>query len=118
MLVNYLPLAILIIIATVLSILVVVIGSIFGPKRTTKVKQETYESGMTPYGEGTRKMPVRFWLVAVLFILFDLEIVFVFPWAVVFRELGMAGLLSMFFFLTILTVGLVYEWKKGALDWD
>lgn len=77
-----------------------------------------YESGMSPYGEGTRRMPVRFYLIAVLFILFDIEVVFFLPWAVVFRQLTWFGLAEMAIFITILLVGYFYAWKKGALEWE
>jgi len=73
---------------------------------------------MTPIGPGTRRMPVRFYLVAVLFILFDIEVVFFYPWAVVYRQLGLFGLIEMLIFILILLVGYVYAWKKGALEWE
>jgi NADH-quinone oxidoreductase subunit A len=73
---------------------------------------------MTPIGPGTRRLPVRFYLVAVLFILFDIEVVFFYPWAVVFRQLGLFGLIEMLIFILILLVGYVYAWKKGALEWE
>jgi NADH-quinone oxidoreductase subunit A len=73
---------------------------------------------MTPIGPGTRRIPVRFYLIAVLFILFDIEIVFFFPWAVVFRQLGLFGLVEMLIFISILLVGYFYAWKKGALEWE
>ncbi len=76
------------------------------------------KSGLTPIGPGTRRMPVRFYLVAVLFILFDIEVIFFFPWAVVFRQLGLFGLIEMLIFILILLVGYIYAWKKGALEWD
>jgi NADH-quinone oxidoreductase subunit A len=77
-----------------------------------------YESGMVPIGEGTRRMPIRFYLIAVLFILFDIEVVFFLPWAIVFRQLGLFGLIEMVIFIVILLVGYVYAWKKGALEWE
>ncbi|MCL5429686.1 MAG: NADH-quinone oxidoreductase subunit A [Chloroflexi bacterium] len=118
MLQDYLPIAILIALSTAFAILVVVIGHLFGPKRPTTRKAAPYESGMKPIGPGTRRMPVRFYLVAVLFILFDIEVVFFLPWAVAFRQLGVFGLVEMFIFILILLVGYVYAWKKGALEWD
>ena len=118
MLQDYLPIAILIALSTIFAILVVVIGHLFGPRRPTPRKTAPYESGMQPIGPGTRRMPVRFYLIAVLFILFDIEVVFFLPWAVVFRQLGVFGLVEMFIFIVILLVGYVYAWKKGALDWD
>ncbi|MEY3150288.1 MAG: hypothetical protein RL635_5 [Chloroflexota bacterium] len=77
-----------------------------------------YESGMTPIGAAVRRVPVRYYLVAVLFILFDIEVVFFLPWAVVLRKLGMFGLLEMLVFVAILLVGYVYVWKRGALEWE
>src|SRR3989304_625930 len=118
MLQDYLPIAILIALSTAFAILVVVIGHLFGPKRPTARKAAPYESGMKPIGPGTRRMPVRFYLIAVLFILFDIEVVFFLPWAVVFRKLGLFGLIEMIIFIAILLVGYVYAWKKGALEWE
>jgi NADH-quinone oxidoreductase subunit A len=93
-------------------------GGLFGPKKESKAKSMPYESGMNPYGEGTRRMPVRFYLIAVLFILFDIEVIFFLPWAVTFRQLGWFGLVEMIIFILILLVGYVYAWKKGALEWE
>jgi NADH-quinone oxidoreductase subunit A len=118
MLLEYLPILILFILATLLAGLVVIIGHAFGPRRPTRHKAQPYESGMVPIGPGTRRLPVRFYLVAVLFILFDIEVVFFFPWAVVFRQLGLFGLVEMLIFILILTVGYIYAWKKGALEWE
>ncbi len=117
MLNEYLPIVILVILAVGLAILVVVIGHAFGPRRPTSRKSLPYESGMRPIGPGTRRMPVRFYLVAILFILFDIEVVFFLPWAVVFKQLKVFGLVEMFLFILILLVGYVYAWKKGALEW-
>lgn len=118
MLQDYLPIAILLIISTGLAVLIVVLGFLAGPKRPSARKETPYESGMLPIGPGTRRMPVRFYLIAVLFILFDIEVVFFLPWAVVFRQLGVFGLIEMFIFILILLVGYVYAWKKGALEWE
>ncbi len=115
---EYLPLLVLIALATGLAILVVVLGTIFGPHRPTARKSQPYESGMTPYGPGTRRMSVRYYLVAVLFILFDIEVVFFLPWAVVFKKLGLFGFFEMLVFIGILLVGYLYAWKKGALEWE
>lgn len=114
----YLPIAILLILSTALAILVVALGHLMGPRRPTQRKLQPYESGMTPIGPGTRRMPVHFYLIAVLFILFDIEVIFFFPWAVVFRSLGVFGLVEMLIFLAVLLVGYVYAWKKGALEWE
>lgn len=118
MLLEYVAIAVLILLATGVAIIAIVLGGLFGPRRSTERKAMPYESGMTPIGPGTRRMPVRFYLVAVLFILFDIEVIFLLPWAVVFRQLGLFGLLEMLVFIVILLVGYIYSWKKGALEWE
>ena len=123
MLQDFLPIAVIIILAIGLGFLVVLLGNLFGPRRKTLRKGMPYESGMKPYGEAIRRIPVKFYLVAVLFILFDIELVFFIPWAVVFRSfvkenLGGFLLIEMAVFLIILLVGYVYAWKKGALEWE
>lgn len=118
MLTDYLPIAILIAIATALALLVIVIGHAFGPRRPTKRKGEPYESGMRAIGPAVRRMPVRFYLTAVLFILFDIEVVFFLPWAVVFRELGAFVFVQMLIFAGVLLIGFAWAWKKGALEWE
>jgi NADH-quinone oxidoreductase subunit A len=116
--IEYWPIIILIILATGLAILVVGLGHLFGPRRPTPRKAAPYESGMRPFGPGTRRMPIAFYLVAVLFILFDIEVVFFLPWAVVFRQLGLFGLVEIFIFIVILIAGYIYAWKVGALEWE
>lgn len=116
--IQYLPIAILLILAILLAFLMVAIGHLFGPRRPTARKSLPYESGMVPFGPGTRRMPVRFYMVAVLFILFDIEVVFFLPWAIVFRQLGLFGLIEMLIFVLILVVGYVYAWRTGALEWE
>lgn len=118
MLLEYLAIAVLIVLATLVALIAIGMGELFGPKKKTERKAQPYESGMTPYGPGTRRMPVRFYLIAVLFILFDIEVVFFLPWAIVFRQLGLFGLIEMVVFIVILLVGYVYAWKKGALEWE
>ncbi len=118
MLFEYLAIALLIALSTVVGLIAIGLGELFGPKRKSKVKNEPYESGMPVIGVGTRRMPVRFYLIAVLFILFDIEVVFFLPWAVVFRQLKIFGLIEMAIFIIILLVGYVYAWKKGALEWE
>ena len=118
MLFEYLAIALLIALSTVIGLIAIGLGELFGPKRKSKVKNEPYESGMPVIGAGTRRMPVRFYLIAVLFILFDIEVVFFLPWAVVFRQLKIFGLIEMAVFIIILLVGYVYAWKKGALEWE
>lgn len=117
MLADYLPIAILIFMATAVAFLVVGLGHLFGPQRESRRKAEPYESGMRPIGPGRRQVEVHFYLVAVLFILFDIEVVFLLPWAITLRQLGLFGILEMAIFIAILLVGYVYAWRKGALEW-
>ncbi len=123
MLAPFIPIAVIIILAVVFGFLIVGVGHLFGPRRKTERKLMPYESGMTPIGPGTRRVPVRFYLVAVLFILFDIEIIFIIPWAVVLRQFvkanaGITLLIEMVIFILILMIGLIYAWKKGALEWE
>ena len=115
---DYLPILVLLLVATGLAVAMVVLGQILGPRRQTKAKSIPYESGMTPIGSAVRRMPVRFYLIAVLFVLFDIEVIFLLPWAVVLKQLGVFGLIEMLVFVFILLVGYVYVWKKGALEWE
>lgn len=114
----YIPIAVLLIFSTGIAVIVVVLGHLFGPQRPTARKLAPYESGMRPIGPAMRRMPVRFYLVAVLFILFDIEVIFFLPWAVTFRSLGVFGFIEMLVFIGILLVGYVWVWKKGALNWE
>ena len=118
MAIEYIPIMIITGLAAFVGVFVVIAGHALGPRRPTKEKGQAYESGMVPYGEGARRIPIRYYLVAVLFILFDIELVFFIPWAVVFRRLGIWGLIEMFVFIAVLVVGYIYAWKKGALEWD
>ena len=118
MLDQYFPIAVLVILAIAVALIAVGLGVLFGPRRPTARKSQPYESGMNPYGPGTRRMSVRYYLIGVLFILFDVEVIFFFPWAVVFRSLGVPGLIEMAVFVVILEVAFVYAWKKGALEWE
>jgi len=118
MLLEYAAIAAFIIVTAAIGFIAIGLGMLFGPKRPTSRKAMPYESGMNPIGPGTRRMPVRFYLVAVLFILFDIEVVFFLPWAIVFRQLGLFGLGEMLIFIAILLVGYFYAWKKGALEWE
>jgi len=118
MLTDYYPIAVFIAVVTFLGIIVITLGHLFGPRRPTKIKSAPYESGMTPIGPGTRQMPVRFYIMAMLFIIFDIEVIFLFPWAVIFKELGVFGLIEVIIFILLLLVGFIYVWKKGALEWE
>lgn len=115
---EYIPIFILLALSIAVGIIVLLLGRYIGPHRPTKKKGEPYESGMIPYGPGTRQMPVRFYLVAVLFILFDVEVIFFLPWAVTFQKLGLFAVIEMFVFVAILMTGFVYLWKKGAMEWE
>ena len=115
---DYLPIAILLGVSIGLAIAMVTLGQIFGPRKDTPAKLMPYESGMIPIGTAVRRMPVRYYLIAVLFVLFDIEVIFLLPYAVVLRKLGLFGLIEMLVFVMILLVGYVYVWKKGALEWE
>ena len=120
---EYIAIALMVVLSTVVALIAIGLGTIFGPKKHSEAKAMPYESGMNPYGEGTRRMPIRFYLVAVLFILFDIEVVFFLPWAIVLRDFAKVGLgwfilIEMVIFILILLVGYVYAWKKGALEWE
>ena len=112
------PVGALLIIAIILALIIANISRVFGPHKPTYRKMVPYESGMKPIGPAVRRLPVKFYLVAVLFIIFDIEVIFFLPWAVTMRELGAYGLLVMGVFTLILIVGFVYEWKKGGLEWE
>ncbi len=115
---EYIPIFILLALSIAVGIIVLLLGRYIGPHRPTAKKGEPYESGMIPYGPGTRQMPVRFYLVAVLFILFDVEVIFFLPWAVTFQKLGLFAVIEMIIFVAILMTGFVYLWKKGAMEWE
>lgn len=117
MAIDYLPLLILLIVASGLAAVAIILPSVLGPKRDNDQKLEPYESGMIPFSDAQRRFPVKYYLVAMLFILFDIEVIFLYPWAVVLRDLRVFALIPMSFFLIILVFGLIYEWKKGALEW-
>jgi len=95
-----------------------VLASCLGPKKPSPVKQEPFECGEAPFARPGGRFPVKFYLVAMLFILFDVELVFLFPWAVVFRELGWFGLFEMLLFLAVVVLGFLYAWRQGALEWE
>lgn len=101
-----------------LSILLILLSFMRGPRKPNAAKLSAYECGFEAFSDARLKFDVRFYLVAILFIIFDLEIAFLFPWAVSLKDIGLFGFFSMMFFLTILTVGFIYEWRKGALEWE
>jgi len=115
---DYLTIIIFLVIALVLSVGFILINFILSPKKPDPEKLSAYECGFEPFDDSRMEFDVRFYLVAILFIIFDLEIAFLFPWAISLGNIGLLGFCSMMFFLFILTIGFVYEWKKGALDWE
>jgi len=118
MLENYLPILVFIIIGLLLGVVPIAIGYLVGPTKPYGEKLSPYECGFEAFEDSRMKFDVRFYLVAILFILFDLEIAFLFPWAVVLEEIGVFGFTAMAVFLGILVIGFIYEWKKGALEWE
>ena len=118
MLANYLPVLIFLVIAGGLGVILIALGFLLGPRRPDAEKLSPYECGFEAFEDSRMKFDVRYYLVAILFIIFDLEIAFFFPWAVTLDKIGLFGLISMGVFLFVLTIGFVYEWKKGALEWD
>jgi NADH-quinone oxidoreductase subunit A len=122
MLTNYLPVLIFLTIATGLAVVLLTVGTVFGRYfarfHNDRDKRSPYECGFEAFEDTRMRFDVRYYLVAILFIVFDLEIAFLFPWAVALSHIGAFGLIAMGIFLAILVVGFIYEWKKGALEWD
>ena len=120
---QYAPLALLLGISAALAAFLVLLSQLFGPKRPNAAKSSPYECGVEPLGDARARFPVRFYLVALVFVVFDLEAVFIYPWAASFADMRMAGLgafafCEMLVFMTVLVVGLIYLWRRGALDWE
>ena len=118
LLLEYLPILIFIGLAAVLGGVLILVPLAIAPSKPDPEKLSTYECGFPAFGDARMKFDVRFYLVAILFIIFALEVAFLFPWAVAFKQLGVFGFWSMMAFLAVLTIGFIYEWKKGALEWD
>ena len=118
MLAEYFPILLFIVVGIAVGVAPMVLGKLLAPNRPDPEKLSPYECGFEAFEDARMKFDVRYYLVAILFILFDLEIAFLFPWAVVLNEIGFAGFLSMMLFLAILVIGFVYEWMKGALEWE
>ena len=118
MLRDYLPILVIFIVGVFIPVAALVLSSLLGPRKATKRKLIPYESGMTPIGDAQQRMPVRFYVVAMLFILFDIEVIFLLPYALYFRQMGVFGLMEMGVFLAILLLGYAYILRKGALRWD
>ncbi len=115
---DYLPLVVFIAVALGLGLALLIVPFIVAYKEPNPDKLSAYECGFNAFDDARMKFDVRFYLVAILFIIFDLEVSFLFPWAVAFGDLGLFGFWSMMIFLAVLTIGFIYEWKKGALEWD
>lgn len=118
MLENYLPVLVFIGVGLTVGIVMVSLGFVLGTRRPDSEKLSPYECGFEAFEDARMKFDVRYYLVAILFIIFDLEIAFLFPWAIVLDKIGMVGLVAMTVFLGVLVVGFIYEWKKGALEWE
>jgi len=115
---NYIPILIFIGIALVGNLAILLVGKLVRPSRPYRAKLVPYESGSPLFMDARVQFPMRYYIIAMLFVIFDIEIVFLFPWAVVYRKLGLVGFVEMGMFIAILVVGLWYAWKKGALEWD
>ena len=115
---DYFSIILFLVIALLLSIGFITLNFILSPKNPDPEKLSAYECGFEPFNDSRMEFDVRFYLVAILFIIFDLEIAFLFPWAISLGKIGIFGFVSMMIFLAILTIGFIYEWKKGALDWE
>ena len=118
MLAEYFPILLFIVVGLAVGVAPMVLGKLLAPDRPDPEKLSPYECGFEPFEDARMKFDVRYYLIAILFILFDLEIAFLFPWAVVINEIGLFGFVSMMIFLGILAVGFIYEWMKGALEWE
>jgi NADH-quinone oxidoreductase subunit A len=118
MLENYLPILIFMAVGVAVGVALYAVNWVLSPNRPDSEKLSPYECGFEAFEDSRMKFDVRYYLVAILFIIFDLEIAFLFPWAVALNEVGMTGFLAMMLFLGILTIGFIYEWKKGALEWE
>ena len=115
---DYFSIILFLIIALMISLAFIFVNFLFSPKNPDPEKLSAYECGFEPFNDSRMEFDVRFYLVAILFIIFDLEIAFLFPWAISLGNIGILGFTSMMIFLFILTIGFIYEWKKGALDWE
>lgn len=118
MLQEYIPIMVFIAIGLVIGVAPILLGFILGPQRPDAQKLSPYECGFEAFENTRMRFDIRYYLVAILFIIFDLEIAFIFPWAVVFKELPWVPFIAMLMFIGLLTVGFIYEWKKGALEWE
>jgi len=115
---GYLPILVMVVIAGAFAAIALTASALLGPRRHNQAKDEPYESGILPFGDAKRRFPVQFYVVAVLFILFDVEVILMYPWAVAARKLGVFGLVEMAIFIVILLVGFIYAWKNDAFKWQ
>lgn len=117
---DFLPLLIMVLVALLVAAIVIVLPTVLGPRHKTKTKGEAYESGIIPFANARRRFPVQYYLLAVLFIIFDIEVVFLYPWAAVLHDAKVkyVALGAMALFLGLVIIGFLYEWRKGALDWE
>lgn len=117
---DFLPLLVIVVVALAVAGIVIVLSVILGPRRELEAKSEAYESGIRPFADTRRRFPVQYYLIAVLFIIFDIEVVFLYPWATTLHNdaLKKVSLAAMGVFMAVVVIGFVYEWRKGALDWD
>ncbi len=118
MLAEYLPVLIFLAVGFGMAIVMLILGFLLSPSRPDEAKNSPFECGFEAFGDARMKFDVRYYLVAILFIIFDLEIAFLFPWAITLDKIGLFGLISMGIFLSVLIIGFIYEWKKGALEWE
>ncbi len=114
----YIPMAVMLGLAVFIAVVMVILSLTLGPNRPTPRKLSAYESGMVPIGEAQRRLPIKFYRIAVLFILFDVDIILLVPWAITFRRLGFYGLIAMLIFMVLFILGDLWVWKKGVLEWD
>ncbi len=116
--VKYAPLIFLLLLSAAIPAMLIAVASLAGPRRPTTQKDLPFECGVDPVGSPRSRIPVKFFLVALLFLIFDVETIFIYPWAVLFRRLGLFGFIEMAVFMLMLLLGLFYVWKKGALEWE
>ena len=118
MLTNYISIFVFILLGLIGGIAVIILSILVGPRNKTKAKCSAYECGLPAFSNARMQFNVRYYLMAIFFIIFDVEMAFLFPWAIALRRIGLAGLIGMGVFLGLLAIGLIYEWRKGALEWD
>jgi NADH-quinone oxidoreductase subunit A len=115
---DYFPILVMVVVVIAFAAIALTLSAITGPRRPNPAKLAPYESGMPPFGSARRRFSIRYYLTAVLFILFDIEIIFFYPWAVLFRQLELFGLIEMGVFILVLVIGYIYVWRKGGFEWD